>query len=173
MKARKMITIVLVLAMAGIATADSWTISSHYLRLNQAKPSGNTDNVGVMVSYDWLLNPNQTFAVEFIGSWDNPAEIYGGGFNTKYHLGPWGKFDTYFGLYADYVHVKGLPGKTATGRSRSEDGWIYGPVVGMRFPAYENTELFVEYRYGWIDGATLPSAFDEANMIMLGLEIKF
>ena len=173
MKARKMLSIVLVLAMAGIASADSWTISTHYLSLNQAKPSGKTDNVGVMVSYDWLLNPNQTFAVEFIGSWDNPAEIYGGGFNTKYHLGPWGENDLYGGLYANYVHVRNMPGKTSGGRSRSEDGWIYGPLVGLRFPAATNTEVFVEYRYGWIDGGTLPSAFDEASMIMCGLETKF
>ncbi len=173
MEARKLIIIAIVLAVAGIATADSWTISTHYLRLNQSKPSGNTDNVGVMVSYDAWLNPNQTFAVEAIGSWDNPAEIYGGGFNTKWHMAPWGESDLYGGLYADYVHVTGMPGKTSSGNSRSEDGWIYGPMVGLRFPAFTNTELFVEYRYGWIDGATLPSAFDEANMIMFGLEIKF
>ena len=173
METKKTIIIAIVLAIAGIATAESWTISTHYLRFNQAKPSGNTDNIGVVVSYDWWLTPYQTFAIEAIGSWDNPAEVYGGGFNTKYHLGPWGKFDVYGGLYADYVHVRGMPGKTSSGRSRSEDGWIYGPSVGMRFPFSLSTEFFAEYRYGWIDGGTLPTAFDEANMFMFGIETKF
>ena len=172
-EAKKLITIVLVLAMTGIATADSWTVSTHYLRLNQAKPSGNTDNLGVAVSYDWWLNPHQTFAIEAIGSWDNPAELYGGGFNTKYHLGPWGKFDVYGGLYADYVHARSLPSRTQGGTGGSEDGWIYGPLAGFRVPYSQNTEFFMQYQYGWIDGGTLPRAFDEANWLVFGLEIKF
>jgi hypothetical protein len=173
MKNRELFAIVFVLAMTGIATADSWTISGHYLSLNQAQPSGKTDNVGVAVSYDWWLSSNQTFAVEVIGSWDNPAELYGGGVNTKFHLAPWGKFDLYGGLYADYVHVRGLPSISQGGNGGSDDGWIYGPLFGFRVPCSQNLEYFVQYQYGWIDGGDLPGSFDEANWLVFGLEIKF
>lgn len=173
MEAKKMVIIAIVLVMTGIATADSWTISGHYLRLNQAQPSGHTDNVGVAVSYDWWLSSNQTFAVEAIGSWDNPAELYGGGVNTKFHLAPWGECDVYGGLYADYVHVRGLPSIAQGGNGGSDNGWIYGPIVGFRTPLATNTEFFVQYRYGWIDGGDLPGSFDEANWLEFGLEFKF
>ena len=173
MRTRKLVTIVIVLAMAGITIADSWTMSTHYLALNQAKPSGKTDNIGVGLSYDWCVNPNQTFAVEFIGSWDNPAEVYGGGFNTKWHLTPCGNLDLYTGLYADYVHVRGLPSRAQGGNGGSDDGWIYGPLVGLKIPCSQNLEYFVQYQYGWIDGGDLPGSFDEANWFVLGLEFKF
>ena len=173
METKKMFIIAIVLAMVGIVTADSWTISTHYLSLNQARPSGKTDNLGVGVSYDWWVTPHQTFAIEFIGSWDNPAEIYGGGFNTKCHWGPWGKFDVYGGLYADYVHVRGLPSRAQGGSGSSDDGWIYGPLVGFRVPCSQNTELFMQYQYGWIDGGDLPGSFDEANWLVFGIETKF
>jgi hypothetical protein len=167
MKGKTLLIISCMLLMVGVAFGDSWTISSHYLRLNQATPSGSTDNFGVGVSYDWMLSPNMTFAVEGIGSWDNPAELYGGGVNMKMHMGTWGEFDIYGGGFADYVHARSLP----TGHS--EDGFIYGPLAGIRTPLEENVALFCQYQYGWIDGGTLPRAFDEAQMIVVGLEMAF
>lgn len=172
MKSRTILVLLIVGAMTSVAAADSWTISTHYLRLNQSVPSGNTDNLGVAVSYDWWLSPHQTFALEAVGSWDNPAELYGGGVNTKFHLSPWGQWDIYGGFYADYVHAKGLPKRPVTGITGSEDGWIYGPLVGIRAPMTPSTEFFVQYQYGWIDGNGLPKAFDEANWIIFGFEMK-
>ena len=170
---KSIIVISIVMAMAGVAAADSWNISTHYLRLNQANPSGNTDNVGVGVSYDWLLSPNQTFAVEFIGSWDNPAELYGGGINTKHHMGSGEKFDFYCGAYIDYVHARALPSRTQGGPGGSTDGFIYGPLLGFKIPCTENKNFFAQYQYGWIDGGNLSRAFDEANWFTFGIEFKF
>ncbi len=173
MKAKKPLVFIVVMAMAVSAAADSWTISTHYLRLNEAGPGGNTDNLGVGVSYDWELNPYLTFAVEAFGSWDNPAELYGGGVNMKWHLAPWGQMDIYGGGYADYVYARGLPSVTQGGTGGSEDGLIYGPLVGVRIPLTERTAFFGQYQYGFIDFSTLRRAFDEANWFVFGLEMKF
>lgn len=173
MRARKTFIIIFVVAMAGIATADSWTLSGNYVQINLARPSGNTDNVGVGLSYDWWLNPKQTFAVEFFGSWDNPAEIYGAGFNTKFHLGPWGAFDVYYGPYADFVCASSLPSKAQGAVGESKDGWMWGPQVGFRVPWTESVEVFGEYRYSNIDGGNLREIFDEANWFIFGVEMRF
>jgi hypothetical protein len=172
MKGKKLLVFSIVFVMCVLAEADSWTISTHYLRLNQANPSGNTDNIGVAVSYDWLLNPCLTFGVEALGSWDNPAELYGGGINMKYNLASEG-LTPYCGGYVDYIHATSLPSKAQGGSGDSEDGYIYGPLVGVKTPLGDNTQLFFQYQYGWIDGSSLRGAFDEANWFILGLEMKF
>ncbi|MHC4133218.1 MAG: hypothetical protein ACYSSP_08530 [Planctomycetota bacterium] len=167
MKGKALLIFICLLLMAGVAFGDSWTISSNYIKLNTAGTGGHTETFGTAVSYDWLLNPNLTFAVEGIGSWDNDAELYGGGVNMKMHMGTWGEFDIYGGGYADYVHARSLPS------GHSEDGFIYGPLVGARTPLNENTSLFAQYQYGFIDGATLRTAFDEAQWVVVGLEMAF
>jgi len=173
MKLKNLFTITIVLAISAAASADSWTISNHYLRLDGTNPSGKTDNVGIMVSYDWLWTPNMTFAVEAIGSWDSDADLYGGGVNTKYHMDPWGACNLYAGLYADYLYVRSLPSSSSTHYDNSECGFIYGPLLGMKMPFSESAQLFFEYRYGWVDGNGLPKAIDEANWFILGFEFSF
>jgi hypothetical protein len=152
--------------MAGVVLGDSWTISGNYIKLNTVA-GGHTETFGTGVSYDWLLNPNLTFAVEGIGSWDNDAELYGGGVNMKMHMGAWGEFDVYGGGYADYLYAKSLPS------GHSEEGFIYGPLLGARTPLNESTSFFAQYQYGFIDGSSLRKAFDEAQWIVVGLEMAF
>ncbi|MHC4265774.1 MAG: hypothetical protein ACYSUK_07565 [Planctomycetota bacterium] len=167
MKGKTLLIFTCLLLMTGVAFGDSWTISSNYIKLNPAGTGGHTETFGTGVSYDWMLSPNLTFAVEGIGSWDNDAELYGGGVNLKHHLGTWGELDIYQGLYADYVHARSLPS------GHSEEGFIYGPLLGARMPLNESTSLFAQGQYGYIDGATLRRAFDEAVWVVVGLEMAF
>jgi hypothetical protein len=173
MKGKTILIVSLTLLMAGVSWGDSWTLSANYLRFNQANPSGSTDNFGAGVSYDWLVNPNTTFAVEGIASWDNPAEVYGGGVNMKYHMGTWGELDVYGGGYADWIYARSLPSSTQGGPGSSKDGLVYGPLVGVKIPLEQNTALFAQYQYGWIDGSNLRDAFDEAQWVVVGLEMAF
>jgi len=168
MKGKVFLVVTSLLLMAGVALGDSWTMSTHYLRLNQASPSGNADNFGIGVSYDWMLDQNTTFPVEGIGSWDNDANIYGGGFNMKMHLGSMGETNMYAGAYADLLCASNL--YTETG---NKCGLMWGPLIGMKMPMQENVSLFCQYQYGWIDGGTLRDAFDEAQMVVVGLEMPF
>ncbi|MHC4623477.1 MAG: hypothetical protein ACYS4W_06195 [Planctomycetota bacterium] len=170
---RVVVLVVFVAVMAGVAEADSWSVSTHYLRLNQAQPSGNTDNLGIAVSYDKEMYPNLTLGVEAVGSWDNPAELYGGGINMKYSMGGTGQLVPYGGAYIDYVHARGLPSRAQGGTGGSEEGFIYGPLVGVKMPLSQNSDVFCQYQYGWIDGGTLRRAFDEANWFVIGLTMKF
>lgn len=169
MRAKSVFAIsVIVMFFAGVVYADSWTISTHYLRIDGAEPGGSSDNVGAMVSYDWLLSPNQTFAVEAFGSWDNPIDLYGGGLNTKFHMSPWGEFDIYAGLYGNYAYAASLP----SGFS-DEHGFMYGPLAGVRMPVNDSTQLFFEYRYSFIDRSQFREIIDEANWFIFGLEFSF
>ena len=162
--------------MAGLATAaaaESWTISTHYLRLNQANPGGSTDNFGIGVSYDWQVSDEYSFAVEAIGSWDEPAELYGCGVNMKNHMVLSGDIMAYCGGYIDYIYARSLPSKAQGGPGGSEDGFIYGPLIGIKAPIGDNKHCFAQYQYGWVDGGSLRKAFDEANWIIVGIEMRF
>jgi hypothetical protein len=173
MKAKSVVVVAIVAVIASVAGAQSWTISTHYLTLNQANPSGSTDNVGIAVSYDWRLNPCLTFGVEAVGSWDNPAELYGGGINMKYDLMEYAPLTAYGGAYIDYVHARSLPSRSQGGPGGSTDGFIYGPLVGVKMPLSQRSDVFFQYQYGWIDGGNLRKAFDEANWFVLGFAMRF
>lgn len=168
----KYMIVALVVALSTFAFADSWSVGPHYLRLNQAVPGGHSDNYGLNISYDWNLSDMATFGVEGLGSWANDAEIYGLGINLKYNLYRSGSFAMYGGGYIDYLYATELQ-KELPGIGQNEDGFMYGPLFGMKWDISETTSLFAQYRYGWFDGGTIRRAFDESNMIVCGLKVKF
>lgn len=168
----KILVITLVVFLSSFALANSWNIAPSYLRLNQAIPGGHSDNYGVNLSYDWDIYDRTTFGAEILGSWSNDAELYGFGVNLKHGLIQSGGFTFYLGGYADFIHATNLQSELP-GLDKYENGLMYGPLFGMKWHINDQTSFFTEYRYGWFDGGGIRNAFDEANMFMLGLELKF
>lgn len=168
----KYLIITLVVFLSTFALGGSWNIAPHYLKLNQAVPGGHSDSYGLSLSYDWDIYDMTTFGAEILGSWDNDAELYGFGVNLKHGLYQSGGFTFYLGGYVDYIYATELQ-KELQGIGQNEDGFMYGPLLGMKWHISDQTSFFTQYRYGWFDGGTIRRAFDEANMLMLGFEVKF
>ena len=165
------LTILIVAGLCALSFGNSWSIGPHYLRLNNAEPGGSSDNFGINASYDWDLKETTTFGIEVLGSWASDAEIYGFGINLKYDLYNHEKCGVYAGPYIDYLYATGLQ-ESAFGVGKNEEGFMWGPLVGMDWDISEGKSLFAEYRYGFFDGGGIRRAFDEANMFMFGLKMK-
>lgn len=100
-----------------------------------------------------------------VGTWmsiDNSVDtdIYGLGVFGKFHFMPDKQWVPYAG--AQFMWGSADMGDTST------DGYIYGPLVGVRYELTPTTDLFIEGQYN-LFGGDFDDAFKDMWMVMVGL----
>lgn len=100
-----------------------------------------------------------------VGTWmslDNgvDSDIYGLGVFGKFHFMPDKQWVPYAGGQC-------LWGSADMGELDT-DGYIYGPLVGVRYELTPTTDLFVEGQYN-LFGGDLDDVFDDMWVVMVGL----
>jgi len=96
---------------------------------------------------------------EYVSLDNSDVDIYGVGVAGKFHFMPDKQWVPYAG--AQFLWASADMGGGST------DGYIYGPLAGVRYEITPTTDLFVEGQYN-LFGGDLDDALDDAWVIMVG-----
>lgn len=91
---------------------------------------------------------------------DGSSDIWGLGVAGRYHFMPTNQWVPYVGgqlLWVDFD---------------VDDGWLWGPVLGVRYELNRNVDAFAEYQYHRWQGG-ISDGLDDGHGIFLGLIHQF
>lgn len=125
--------------------------------------SADTDILFIAARAGYFLTEN--IQVGGVGTWmsiDNDADtdIYGLGAFGKFHFMPDKQWVPYAG--GQFMWASADMGGS------DMDGYMYGPLVGVRYELTPTTDLFVEGQYN-LFGGDLDDTFEDMWMVMVGL----
>ncbi len=120
--------------------------------------AGKSDNLGAGVGLSTFVSDTTSIGLQGLISWGDDFDLYSGAANLKYHFGNPGEFRPYVGILGGYA---------CASNSGHEDGCIYGPLAGFRWPLCPGTDMFAEYEYTRY-GRHLGSGLDESNVVLIG-----
>jgi outer membrane protein W len=118
-----------------------------------------TDNVRVGAAAAWThlgINPP-------VGS-NIDVDIWALGGNVKYHFMPTNQWVPYIGAQVFYA--------SADLEDVNADGFLWGPVAGLRYELNANNDFFVEYQYQLWTG-DLGDVLNNGNAFFLGIAHQF
>jgi hypothetical protein len=113
--------------------------------------------------------------IPFVDDWDET--FYAIGVKAKWHFMPASIWVPYVGMQIFW----GKDHRDAPGDQFDAefDGWLWGPVAGLRFQLTPHADFFVEYQYhiweGEISDPHIPNSpnWDDGHLITFGLICKF
>jgi predicted porin len=126
-----------------------------------------TDNIQVQVAGLAALTSQ-----DFPGGGSQDVDVWGIGGRAKYHFMPTNQLVPYVGVQIMWVNadVDISPG-TSTSEG-SNDGTLWGPLVGARYELNENNDVYLEYQYQLWSG-DVGDVFDDGHLIVLGIIHQF
>jgi hypothetical protein len=98
-----------------------------------------------------------------MGRWSDTVDVYSAGVNGRYHFMTDSPLVPYLGAFGMFGYAE---------NNGSDNGWIYGPLAGLRFFVNETTNVFVEYQYQLYEG-DLGDNIDNEQLILAGISFKF
>lgn len=113
--------------------------------------------------------------VPFVDDWDERFYALGG--KVKWHFMPHSIWVPYVGMQAFW----GRDHRDAPGDQfdANFDGWLWGPLAGLRFQLTPHADFFVEYQYhrweGQISDESIANSpnWDDGHLIALGIICRF
>jgi hypothetical protein len=152
----------LVLSFANTAAAAEGggeiSLFGNYLCTNLGDAGGKADDLGVGLGLSTFISDTTSVGLQGLMSWGDDFDLYSGAATLKYHFGAPGELRPYVGF---------LGGYGCASDSGHDDGWIWGPLAGFRFPLCEGTDMFAEYQYTRYE-RSLGDVLDESNVILIG-----
>ena len=122
------------------------------------------DSYSLDVLFGEYATDNVFLGVQGLGAWGDDVDLYGLGLNAQYQFAAHdANVIPYAGGQLNFVCVE---------NSFDEDGWMWGPLAGVKMPVNQSTDLFVEYQYQMFDGDA-DNLIDDAHAIKAGLAWKF
>lgn len=119
--------------------------------------------------FGYFVTDNIQVGAFALGSWesegDDDTDTYGLGIKARYHFMPSNQYVPYVGGQLGWLTEK-------TSGSPSEDGFMWGPVVGLRYELNAYNDLFVEYQYRMFTG-DLEDNVDHQHGIYVGIVHQF
>ena len=141
---------------------DEISIFGNYIGV-ESETGGKEDTYGGGLGVSHFYSDTTSAGLQGIGSWSSDVDLYLAGGNLKYHFMPSSCTVPYVGVQANYGY---------TSNSDSSDGFMWGPVAGIKFFMDERTSLFAEYQYQIYDGG-LKDSIDDSDAVLVGLSWKF
>lgn len=143
-----------------------WTFSGMWQQVKEAE-GGDSVNIALAnLGVEYFLSKAFSMSLEGTGAWTDFADLdlYTVGTRARYHFNTDSDMVPYFGGHASYGY----------GDSDFGDvyGFVYGPLVGIKFFLNERTNLFVEYQYR-IYAGDFDDFLDDSSAVMFGLSFKW
>jgi hypothetical protein len=113
--------------------------------------------------------------VPFVSDWDE--NFYAFGAKAKYHFMPKNRWVPYVG--GQFFWGKDNRDTVGTLYDADFDGYLWGPLAGLRFELTEHADFFVEYQYhiwgGEISDASVVNSpnWEDGHLVTLGLIYAF
>ena len=113
--------------------------------------------------------------VPFVSDWDE--NFYAFGAKAKYHFMPKNRWVPYVG--GQFFWGKDDRDTVGTLYDADFDGYLWGPLAGLRFELTEHADFFVEYQYhiwgGEISDASVVNSpnWEDGHLVTLGLIYAF
>lgn len=174
------------LVFAGIASASvkqgdtELDLLAGFTTQNGAENAADTDAWFIASALGYFLTDNlQVQGVvmaaltsqDFPGGGSQDVDVWGLGGRAKWHFMPTNQLVPYVGAQILWVStdVDTSPADPADG---SNDGSLWGPIVGARYELNENNDLYVEYQYQRWEG-DVRQTLDDGHLIVVGIIHQF
>ena len=141
-----------------------WTFSGMWEKVNYAGEADSDDTAEANLGVEYFLSKAFSMSLEGIGAWSDDVDLYGVGTRARYHFNTDSDMVPYIGAHISYDY--------ADADVDDGDGFIYGPLLGIKFFLNERTNLFVEYQYR-LYGGDLEDVYDESSAVLFGLSFKW
>jgi len=133
---------------------------------NASYDDGDSDTTTTVAGgLDYFITKEISLGLALSGSWADEVDIYGAGVNGKYHFNTDSNIVPYIGGQFNYDYAD-------FDDEGSSDGFMYGPLVGVKLFMTEYTHFFIEYQYQ-LFGGDLDDYMDDVHTIMFGVAFKF
>lgn len=168
---RRLLTAILLVAFPLIGSADAairrgiteLAIFGNLTSIN-LENDGSEDLVTLALGSGYFHSDEVEVGAQAIASESEDLDLYSLGGNVKYHFTPQLTTIPYVGGQLNY--------SLCELRGRDEDGFMYGPVMGVRYFVSESTSIFFEYQYQIYDGS-IDDIVDDAHSLFIGILFKF
>jgi opacity protein-like surface antigen len=150
------------------AYADIATKSGSDFDLGCVKATLLSGALGYFVSDEVEFSAKSTWA--WLKASGEKLNLYGIGFDAKYHFQPSNSTVPYVG--AQWVYLNGKVSGDTLSVSGKASGQMWGPLAGIKFFVTDSTILFVEYQYDLFTGGA-KDAINHANLVSAGISFKF
>jgi len=134
--------------------------------------NGTTDGIGditqwfVMGRIGYFVTNEIQVSAGVMGAFldnDFSAKLYGIGVQGKYHFMTDNNWVPYVGAQFNWVTLD---------NDDSIDGYMWGPVAGLRYELNEHNDFFVEYQYQMYEN-DIGDVIENANMVVVGIVHQF
>ena len=175
----------LVFVLAGTASAavkqgdKEISFSGAYADLT---PSSDSDYGSVKAtllsgSLGYFVSDEAEFSAKGTWAWlkasGEKLNLYGIGFDAKYHFQPSNSTVPYVGAQWNYLNGKvSGDGSVIDVSDTKASGQMWGPLAGIKFFVTDSTILFVEYQYDLFTGGA-KDTIKNANIVCAGISFKF
>ncbi len=115
--------------------------------------------------------------IGLVGSWSDLSvdglglTMWGIGGNLKYHFGTQNTVVPYAGGQFLYEKLEAEASGSWSGGG-SVDGYLYGPLAGLKFFTSDRTFLFLEYQYQ-LYGGDIGDGIDDGHGVYVGISFLF
>lgn len=153
------------------AYADIATKSDSDFDLGCVKATLLSGALGYFVSDEVEFSAKSTWA--WLKASGEKLDLYGIGFDAKYHFQPSSSTVPYIG--AQWVYLNGRvsgDGSVIDVSDTKASGQMYGPLAGIKFFVTNSTILFVEYQHDLFTGGA-KDAINHADLVSAGISFKF
>ncbi len=178
------------LAFAGVANASvqqgdtELDFLGGFLTANGDTGVGDTTSFFLSAALGYFFTDNIQGQLAAMGMWtefdapsggtDVDVDVYGLGVRGKYHFMPTNQWVPYVGLQLFWANVDV---DIAGGLDGDVDGFMWGPVLGLRYELNANNDFYIEYQYHMWE-LDAPSDFDsdildDGHALLVGLIHQF
>ena len=126
---------------------------------------GGTDNFfTVMTRLGYFITDNIRVGGTASGTWTEGPDTYSLGAFAAYNFMPSNQLVPYVGGQIGYTWL--------TGDDEDSNGFMYGPLVGVRYELNPTNDLFVEYQFQLFSG-DLGDNLDNVHAVFFGIQHIF
>jgi len=97
---------------------------------------------------------------------DTDTDLWALGASGKYHFMPANQLVPYAGGQILWASAD-------AGGDDSADGFLWGPLAGVRYELNENNDVFVEFQYHWFTGDISDELVEDGFVIFAGIVHQF
>ncbi len=157
-------------AKASVSQGDTeLDVLGGWMNFDTTATMGGTDisNWFLIGRVGYFITNEIQIAASVMGAWLDSAvgdaKLYGVGCAGKYHFMVNNQTVPYVGAQIFWAQ---LDNATTT------DGWMWGPLVGLKYELNPNNDLFVEYQYQDYQD-DIGDAIESAHMVLVGIAHQF